>query len=81
MNYGNEKTIIMYYFWLHCQGALMSVQIGTVVSHVHVATSALFIKKFRQHEHAAALECAFLSVLHTPIKLKITSTGEEPTNC
>ena len=56
----------------------MSVQIGTVVSHVHVATSALFIKKFRQHEHAAALECAFLSVLHTPVKLKITSTGEEP---
>lgn len=59
------------------KGALVSVQKSLEVSHVHMSTSALFIKKFLQHEHATALENSFLTVLQTPIQLKITIAMEE----
>lgn len=61
------------------KGTLVSVERSLEASRVHMTTSALFLKKFLQHEHATALERAFLSVLQSPIQLKLTVAAERDT--
>lgn len=58
------------------KGYLASIYESVQDSHVCVNASALFVKKFKQHEHATALESAFMKVLQRPIQLEIRSAGD-----
>ncbi|KAL2628895.1 hypothetical protein R1flu_013581 [Riccia fluitans] len=54
------------------KGNLISiVRYSDSMSVVKMGASALFVKKFQQHEHASALEAAFTAVLKQPIKLDV----------
>eukprot|EP00250_Pteridium_aquilinum_P008339 c17863_g1_i1 orf=49-4944(+) len=58
------------------KGTLVAIKKSLDVSQVHMSTSDLFLKKFLQHEHATALENAFLTVLQSPIQLKLTNAAD-----
>ncbi|KAI5056680.1 hypothetical protein GOP47_0028498 [Adiantum capillus-veneris] len=59
------------------KGILVFVKRSPEASEVHMTTSDLFLKKFLQQEHAIALENAFLTVLKSPIRLKLTVASEQ----
>ncbi|KAL3686956.1 hypothetical protein R1sor_013265 [Riccia sorocarpa] len=54
------------------KGNLISITRSSDTSRVRMGASALFVKKFQQHEHASALEAAFAAVLKQPVKLDVS---------
>ncbi|EFJ29104.1 hypothetical protein SELMODRAFT_440920 [Selaginella moellendorffii] len=53
------------------KGSLVSISKTSQPAIVTIGSSPLFVRKFQQHEHAAALEAAFESLLNRPVKLQI----------
>ncbi|BBN06992.1 DNA polymerase III subunit epsilon [Marchantia polymorpha subsp. ruderalis] len=54
------------------KGILISVTRSADAISVKMGASALFVKKFQQHEHASALEAAFTAVLKQPVQLEVS---------
>lgn len=62
----------MFDFLILLQGILISVTRSADAISVKMGASALFVKKFQQHEHASALEAAFTAVLKQPVQLEVS---------
>ncbi|KAH7291806.1 hypothetical protein KP509_29G036200 [Ceratopteris richardii] len=59
------------------KGVLVSMERSQKIMKVQMSTSALFLEKFLQQEHATALENAFLTVMQSPIQLSFTTMSEQ----